>query len=176
MVDLLQANYKRSDDITDCVGLLISILVRYPEVAAINFDPLEQILKFNFISSKVIEEKELNNFKIYLSNCIKTFHYLEKKDAVHVEILHQVYDDLTIIEINRDVGTLVKEEIALVVEVSNQFWEGNLVSDLNGSIIEDDLIVQEEMIEHMLESVKGSAEDKQLYAFREEGKVIVFNK
>jgi hypothetical protein len=172
----LHAHFKAGDDVTDCVGLLISILVRYPQVASINFDPWEQILRFNFICSRVLNEHEYEEFKMLLVNSIQTYNYLEKKDAVLIEIVHQVYDDLTLIEIKRDVGTLVQEEIALVVAVFNQFMGGNLVSDLNEAIIEEDLIVQEEIIEHMLESVRGSVEDKRLYAFREEGKVLVFNK
>ncbi len=172
----MRAHVKAGDDVTDCVGLLISILVRYPQVASINFDPWEQILRFNFICSRVLNDLEFEEFKILLLNSIQTYNYLEKKDAVLIEIVHQVYDDLTLIEIKRDVGTLVQEEIALVVAVFNQFLGGNLVSDLNEAIIEEDLIVQEEIIEHMLESVRGSVEDKHLYAFREEGKVMVFNK
>ncbi|KAF1084609.1 hypothetical protein SPSYN_02387 [Sporotomaculum syntrophicum] len=172
----MRTHVKAGDDVTDCVGLLISILVRYPQVASINFDPWEQILRFNFICSRVLNDLEFEEFKILLLNSIQTYNYLEKKDAVLIEIVHQVYDDLTLIEIKRDVGTLVQEEIALVVAVFNQFLGGNLVSDLNEAIIEEDLIVQEEIIEQMLESVRGSEEDKHLYAFREEGKVLVFNK
>jgi len=175
-VNLLQNRLKAGDDVTDCVGLLISILVRYPQVASINFDPWEQILRFNFICSQVLNQHEFEEFKTLLLNSIQTYNYLEKKDAVLIEIVHQVYDDLTLIEIKRDVVTLVQEEIALVVALFNQFMGANLVYDLNEDIIEEDLIVQEEIIEHMLESVRGTVEDKHLYAFREEGKVMVFNK
>ena len=172
----MRAHVKAGDDVTDCVGLLISILVRYPQVASINFDPWEQILRFNFICSRVLNDHEYEEFKILLLNSIQTYNYLEKKDAVLIEIVHQVYDDVTLIEIKRDVSTLVQEEIALVVALFNQYLGGNLVSDLNEAIIEEDLILQEEIIEHMLESVRDSAEEKHVYAFREEGKVLVFNK
>jgi hypothetical protein len=172
----LHSHLKAGDNVTDSVGLLISILVRYPQVASINFDPLEQILRFNFICSQVLNEQEFEEFKMLLYNSNQTYNYLEKKDALLIEIVHQVYDDLTLVEIKRDVGTLVQEEIALVVAVFNQFMGGNLVSDINEAIIEEDLIVQEEIIEHMLESVRSSVEDQRLYAFREEGKVMVFNK
>ncbi|TYO97853.1 hypothetical protein [Desulfallas thermosapovorans] len=172
----MHAQFKPGDDVTDCVGLLISILVRYPQVASINFDPWRQILRFNFICSRVLNDNEFNEFKTLLLNSIQAYNYLEKKEAVLVEITHQVYDDLTLIEIKRDVGTLSQEEIALVVAVFYQFMGVNLVSDLNEAIIEEDLLVQEEIIEHMLESVRGSVEEKHLYAFREEGKVLVFNK
>jgi len=172
----LQNRLKAADDVTDCVGLLISILVRYPQVASINFDPCEQVLRFNFICSQVLNDHEFEEFKILLLNSIQTYNYLEKKDTVLIEIVHQVYDDLTLIEIKRDVVTLVQEEIALVVALFNQFIGVNLVYDLNEDIIDEDSIAQKEIIEHMLESVRGTVENKHLYAFREEGKVMVFNK
>lgn len=172
----LQARLMGGDDVTDSVSLLISILVRYPEVAAINFDPWKQILRFNFICKKVIGWKDFHRFKKYAIDSIMSFNYLERKEAKIIEINCQAYEDLTIIEVKRDVSTLVQDEIALIVQVIHQFWEGCLISDLNDTFIEEDLLVQEELIEYMLQSVKGSGEDKYLYAFREEGKVLVFNK
>lgn len=172
----MRTRYEDKDDVTDGVGLLISILVRYPEVSVINYDPCKQMFRFNFICSQVIDEQEFADFKKYFLDCIQSFNYLEGKDANLIEISHQVYDDLTLLEIKRDVGSLAQEEISLAVQIVCQYWRGNLVSDFNDTFMEEDLIVQEEMIEHMLESVKGSVEDKYLYAFREEGRVIVFNK
>ncbi|MCG8402255.1 MAG: hypothetical protein MJA84_11760 [Firmicutes bacterium] len=172
----MQARFKGGEDVTDSVGLLISILVRYPEVAAINFDPWEHHLKFNFICSREINSEEIQQFESHVLDHIRAFNFLEKKETPLVEITHQVFDDLTLIEVKRDVVTLAQDEIALVVEVFYQFWEKDLVSELGENLIEEDLVIQEEIIEHMLESVKDSLGNKRLYAFREEGKVLVFNK
>lgn len=172
----MQARFKGGGDVTDSVGLLISILVRYPEVAAINFDPWEHNLKFSFICSREINGEEIQQFKTHVLDHVRAFNFLEKKETPLVEITHQVFDDLTLIEVKRDVNTLAQDEIALVVEVFYQFWEKDLVSDLGENLIEEDLVIQEEIIEHMLESVKDSLGNKRLYAFREEGKVLVFNK
>lgn len=174
----MRTGYEVQDDLTDSVGLLISILVRYPEVSVINYDPSKQIFKFNFICSRVINESEFNDFKKYFLECMQSFNYLEKKNANLIEISHQVYDDLTLLEIKRDVASLAQEEISLAVQIVCQYWRGNLVSDFDdhATCVEEDLIIQDEIIEHMLESIKGSVQDKYLYAFREEGRVIVFNK
>jgi len=172
----LQAVLKKREDVTGSVGLLISILVCHPEVAAINFDPWEQSLKFNFICSRKITEKEMRRFENLVRDHVRAYNYLEKKDASIVEIKHQVFDDLTIIEVKRDVGTLAQDEIAIVVDISRRFWGKDLVSEHGENIMDEDMVIQEEIIEHMLESVRDSADYKKLYAFREEGKVLVFNK
>lgn len=175
-VCLLKARLKGGDDVTDSVGLLISILVRYPQVAAINFDPEEHLLKFDFICARAVEEAEMQQFEAHVLDYIQAFNYLEKKEIPLVEITHQVFNELTVIEIKRDVETLALDEINLVAEVFYQFWERDLISDQGENLIEEDLVVQDEIIEHMLESVKDSVGNKKLYAFREEGRVLVFNK
>ncbi len=172
----MQARLKGGEDVTDSVGLLISILVRYPQVAAINFDPEEHLLKFDFICARAVEENEMRQFKGHVLDHIQAFNYLEKKEIPLVEINHQVFNDLTVIEIKRDVETLALDEINLVAEVFYQYWEKDLISDSGEHLIEEDLVVQDEIIEHMLESVRGSVGNKKLYAFREEGRVLVFNK
>lgn len=174
---VLGVRYKGNrDDVTDSVGLLISILVRYPEVATINFDPENHLLKFTFIYSQVLGDNELENLKDNLMNSIEVYNLLEGKETRLVSLKRQVYDNLTLIEVQRDVDTLVQEEIALIVELFHRHLNANLVTEENDQFIEEEIIAQEEMIDHMLKSIKGSTEDKFLFAFREEGRVLVFNK
>ena len=57
-----------------------------------------------------------------------------------------------------------------------QHFSDYLLADDNESFLEEDLELQEEMIGHMLENIKGTTIGKKLIAFREEGRVLVFNK
>ncbi|RKO68092.1 hypothetical protein [Desulfofundulus salinus] len=164
------------EDVTDSVGLLISILVRYPEVATINFDPGRQVLKFTFIASRVLNRREIAAVKEKLLDSIEVFSMLEGKQTRVSLIDHQICDHLTMIEVQRDVETLVQEEIALIVQLLRQLLNDNLVAEANDSLFEEDLLIQEEIIEHMLDSMRAAAEDKHLFAFREDGRVLVFNK
>ncbi len=164
------------DDVTDSVGLLISILLRYPEVATINFNPESQLLKFTFIYSKVLGNGELDSLKQKLMDSIEVYNLLEGKKTRVVTLNHQVCDNLTLLEVRRDVDTLAQEEITLIVELFHQFLNNDLVTEENEQLVEEDLIAQEEIIEHMLQSIKCSTQDKCLFAFREEGRVFVFNK
>jgi len=172
----LHVEYGGMEDVTDSVGLLISILVRYPEVATINFDPSRQILQFTFIASRVLEPAELDRLRETVLDSIAAFNLLENRQAAVSSIDCQVYEQLTMVEVRRDVRTLVQEEIALVVQLLRRHLDRDLVAETGESLVEEDLLIQEEIIEHMLENIKGSGEDKHLFAFREEGRVLVFNK
>lgn len=168
--------YRGKEDVTDSVGLLISILVRYPEVATINFDPDQQILKFNFITSRPLESGEMEDFGRTLLDSIEVFNKLENKATRLSLVDYRECESFTMIEIQRDVENLVREEIALIVALFRRFFDNSLILDDNSGFYEEDLQIQEEIIEHMLESVKDCAGDKKLFAFREEGRVLVFNK
>jgi len=176
-VNLLGFNYDgKSNDVNGSVGLLISILVCYPEVAAINFDPEKQLIRFTFIYSKVLIENELDNLKARLLNSIEVYNQLEGRKNSIISLNSQICDNLTIIEVQRDVNTLFQEEITLIVELFRQCFNNNLVTEGYDQYIEEEIVAQEEMIGHMLERIKGTSQDKYLFAFREEGRVLVFDK
>jgi len=168
----------KNNDVTGSVGLLISILICYPEVAAINFDPGKQLLRFTFMYSKVLKDNELDNLKEKLLNSIEVYNLLEGKENSVISLNSQICDNLTIIEVQRDVKTLVQEEITLIMELFRQCFNNNLVTERNEHLhlIEEEIVAQEEMIGHMLERMKGTCQDKYLFAFREEGRVLVFDK
>jgi hypothetical protein len=168
--------YRGKEEVTDSIGLLISILVRYPEVATINYDPEQRILKFTFITSRVLDPVQEKDLSGRLLESIEVFSILEGK-AIRLSMVdYQECESYTMVEIQRDVETLKQEEIALIVELFRQSLENSLVTDEGHSLYEEDLLMQDEIIQHMLESVRDCAGDKKLFAFREEGRVLVFNK
>ncbi|MDO7787449.1 hypothetical protein [Desulforamulus aquiferis] len=168
--------YKGKEDVTSSVSLLISILIRHPEVAKINFDPDRQVLRFTFIYAGTLGITELDGLKNKILTSIEIYNSLEGKKPEVVYLEYKQSEGFTMIEIQRDVDTLVQEEIALMVELFRQYINNKLVTEETDHLIDEDLVVQEELIEHMLESVKAKSENKRLYAFREEGRVLVFNK
>jgi len=163
-------------DVSDTIGLLISILVRYPEVASINFDPHGQALKFTFIFSGSVPKKDQETFEVKINNYLDAYLLIEDKNSEVSSMQWLSYDKFSILEITRDVDTLSQEEIAIIIALVKEDFGPGLVYENSDSVAEEDLMLQEELIGHMLENLKGSRQEKKLIAFREEGKVLVFNK
>lgn len=172
----LQYKSRPQEEVSDSIGLLISILVRYPEVGTINYDPIKQNLKFTFIFSCVLEDADLVNFKKTVLDSIEIYNNLEGRTPTNIEVSYYLCDSFTMFEISRDVGTLTQEEISLTIELVYINFRQNLVTEKNDYLLEEDLLMQEELIEQMLENLKVSFPEKNLIAFREEGRVLVFNK
>lgn len=173
---MLSRRKKTQKEIPDSTSLLISILVRYPEVASINFDPGRQCLKFTFIFARKFKREEFKELKQMVMDGIHTYNLLESKKEVKLSIKHQVFDHFTSVEVVRDVETLDHEEIALIVELLRAELGGILMVESNEELFEEELAVQEELIDRMLENIKKFSSDKYLFAYRDEGKVMVFNK
>ncbi|MBM7854478.1 hypothetical protein JOC37_000851 [Desulfohalotomaculum tongense] len=168
--------YKSSEDVTETVNLLTSILVRYPEISTINFNPEKKTLKLNFIFADVLEESELKSLQEFIRDSIEAYNMLERKKANILKISSQIIESLTIIQIERDIDTLVQGEIALIIQSLHQAGKTNIITENPETFYEDDLKFQEEMIEAMLENVKSCNKGKPLFAFRADGRVLVFNK
>lgn len=157
------------------VSLLISILVRYPEVGSLHYDPRAQELRFTFLLTRVLSDKEYQALEDNLVESLEAFSFLEGRPMRECRIERTSLEQLTMIEIRRDVDTLTQEEIALVMELMHREFTQQLVVDPGNSLYEDELAMQEELIEQMLEDLRESRGDRRLVAFREEGRVMVFN-
>lgn len=172
----MAVRYGGKEDTNWSDGLLISILVHYPEIATINFDPIGHVLKFAFISSQALKAEQLSIAEERVLDSIEVFNLLEGRKVKMSAISYLDCDQLTIIEVQRDIDTLAQEEISLIVQLVREFLGNNLVTETEEFVFEGDPVLQEEIIEYMLEGLKGAHGDKHLFAFREEGRVLVFNK
>ncbi|MHB1125520.1 MAG: hypothetical protein ACYC2T_00970 [Bacillota bacterium] len=168
--------YRNGDEVSDSIGLLISILLRYPEVGTINYEPATRVLKFTFILSHLYPSAVVQGMREKMVLALQTFNFLEGKDPQLIRLDHSICDALTMVEIQRDVDTLAQDELSLIIALMHQEFGDDLVADSNESMQEEELLMQEELIGHMLESIRGDVPEKKLFAFREEGRVLVFNK
>lgn len=172
----MDLKYKNGEDVGDSVGLLISILVRYPEVGTINYEPAPRHLKFSFMIARAMSDEDWASFANKVRSCLETFNFLEGRCPQEIGLRRITGDNLTILELERDVDSLTQDEIALITGLIQQEFPQELLSEQNDALVEEDLLMQEELIGHMLENMKGNLQERKLIAFREEGRVLVFNK
>lgn len=166
--------YKSGGQVSDSVGLLVSILVRYPEVGTINVDQEEQLLKLTFFVANDISE--LDSYSVRLYDSLKLFNQLEGRSCRVCEIDLHHEESVVTIEVKRDIESFSQNELNLIVELLEQLFADFLVTDQSEDIPEEELQMQEELIRHMLENLRGKRPDKSIVALREEGRVLVYNK
>lgn len=172
----MRGRNSQPDRVSRSVGLLISMLVRYPELSTINFDPRRQTIRFNFLLTGILALDEFERLRTRLVQSLEVYGFLENRPMEHFDLQRDSHGDVTVLEITRDMGSLTQEEISMTIEILRQDYGPRLVVDYNESLLEEEAMMQEELIEEMLEELKESRGGKNLIAFREEGRVMVFNK
>ncbi|NLC76094.1 MAG: hypothetical protein GX750_00495 [Clostridia bacterium] len=164
--------------LSESAGLLISILMRYPEISTISFNPEDNLICLSFSFVHGPDEERFIKAKDKLLDCLKTYSFLEGKKVPALTFHWTTLDEISVLRVEYDVETLSKSEISLIISFLQEEFGDCLMKDPEpGDFMgEEDLLLQEEFISYMLESFKGATPRKKLIAFREEGKVHVFKK
>lgn len=159
----------------DGIELMISILVRYPEINTIKTDPKAGKIIFSFLMKKEMTEVELDTFqKEWLKN-IEAFLFLENKEPEIAIMELQSYQGYSMVEVVRDFRTISQREISLLIHLVRSELEGYLLTEVNTDQEVEDLIAREEIIEDLLDRIREDGHDD-LIGYREAGKVMVFQK
>lgn len=160
----------------DGINLLVSILLRYPEIGTISFEPKNNSLKLTFMLDKLIADSEFAKFKKLLLNSIIAYHYLEKINDAKIEINTALHSNTLFIHIIRDIRTISQNEIRLISTLMVKHFPNTLITDEVGAEQAGLDSVQEEVIDHMLGNVKMNQLTERIVGIWEEGRVLVFNK
>ena len=169
--------YQQGDEqISDGVNLLISILVRYPEVGSITYNPTNQSIKLTFLLTGSPHKMTVKGLADHISLSLSAYHALRVEKNCLVDVKISKFDNMAVMTIVRDVNSLSRGEIALIIALMREQALDLLVTDQGESLLEEDLLVQEELIENMLENMKKETDNHSLIGIREDGRVLVFNK
>lgn len=160
----------------DGVNLLVSILVCYPEIATLRFEPADDTLKMTFVLNGVPDQKAFEDASDFIKRSLLTYHALEYRNDAVVEFKLDACGELAFIHVIRDVGTLSRGEIALLSTLMRDRFTEQLVRDINVTNLEEEGVIQEELIDSMIGNVKLSRVVERLIGIREDGRVMVFNK
>ncbi len=151
-------------------GLLVSILLRYPEVGTISCSNEQQTLTLKFLVSK---ECEFEPLKDKLTLALEMFHKIEGRKMLLCKV-EKYEQELDLIVVTRDLYSISQTEISLIVELIKSDIGEYLIID-QGSLPEEEIVLQEEVISHMLTAIRTNGTDKSFTALREDGRVLVFN-
>ena len=174
-MDNMLARRKESRVSPDSIDFFVSIMLRYPEIATIKYDPARCRVKFTFIVSGVVSAQNCNKWADTLLKTLDAYYHLENKKISEIGIENTTCDQITLIEISRDVQSLCVNEIGIIVNLFKDRFAQDAMVDSYG-LVGEDLLFRDEMIRHTLESLKHAQLEKKLIALREEGRVLVFNK
>lgn len=160
----------------DCVNLLTSVLIYYPEISKISIEPDEKIY-INYIIQKILTDEEIEKTRTLLEECLKSYHYLEKTQVECDEVKINIEEKATFITIKRDMKTFSHGELRLINTLINDEFGELLIMDTDKiPMIDSTMLAQMDLIDTMFASLKINPVVDKMIGIREAGRVIVFNK
>ncbi|WP_312258900.1 hypothetical protein [Megamonas funiformis] len=160
----------------DCVNLLTSVLIYYPEISKISIEPDEKIY-INYIIQKILTDEEIEKTRTLLEECLKSYHYLEKTQVECDDVKINIEEKATFITIKRDMKTFSHGELRLINTLINEEFGELLIMDTDKiPMIDSTMLAQMDLIDTMFASLKINPVVEKMIGIREAGRVIVFNK
>lgn len=167
---------KQDERISRSVGMLISVLVRYPEVGAVKFEPQQQTLHITMLLTGELTDSDWERTHKGLLDMLEVYHLLEQREPTVLDLSRESYGDLTALVITRDARSFTPEEIYTIVEFFRERFVGRMVTEQIDFAAEDEMLAQDEMIQEIMAEFEGGRGARNLIAIREDGKVMVFQK
>lgn len=169
--------YDNGYSANDGIDLMISLLVRYPEINTVKTDPKGGEIIFSFLLKKELTQTEFAVLEQELAKNIDTFLFIQNKQVQVMRFQLQVYEGYSFVEVVRDFQTISQREISLLIQlIHNQLGMYLLTETGDGSEVEE-LEMQEELIDDLLDRLQFDVEDQEdLIGYRDAGRVMVFQK
>ncbi|MFY9175383.1 MAG: hypothetical protein WAO24_08675 [Peptococcia bacterium] len=165
-----------STDDEDSINLLTTLLIRYPEICSVIYTGHRSRLRLRFILNRPLSKEDYQYFLTEIRNCHKSYIYYAKADEpLNFEVKYQEGPGIGVVDLVRDTTTLTRQEIDFLIKYMQERFSAQLEYD-NLDLPEDDLLVQDNLINHTLERLKLKYTQYNIIAVREEGRVLVFKR
>ena len=176
---MLQMKKSKKPNI-DGIKFLASILVCYPEIGTVSYEPGEDALHFSFALKEVLPRKTYEDVGKFVQESILTYHCLEGYHDARIEIFLEGQGNTAFFHIIRDIATISQGEISMVTTIMHEQLGNILVVDKDEDIYMDMEAAgepaQEEFIDRMIITLKAGRMSERMIGVREDGRVMVFNK
>lgn len=159
------------------INLLVSLLVRFPEILTINYNLAEAFITLSFMLKINVEQERYLRFKEHFSACLKAYYGILEFKPVYPEISKIFVKTWTLLQVTFHKKSVSFEEINLVGSLIMDEFNNEIIIDMRekGFLNDEKDVYGEDFVECLVPE-KRQQELENLFAFREAGKVYVFDK
>lgn len=139
-------------------------------------------MEFGFLIQGRVGNKAFSKLSSKLKEALETYSLLKWTSPKKVNMKVSNGDHISVVEIERDVETLDRDEISLITAlVSEHFGDRVMTEALDGGRVsqvvpQEEQMMQEEIIEETLDNIRQAKTRRGFVAMRDNGQVVVFNK
>ena len=174
MFDFLNDNKKPN---LDAGRLLAAILVVYPSVQAVSYDPKDGMLELSFAINGQFSNDEFEGFLKYVADSVEVYHQLEGLGNATIELNAEGIYGTCFLNVRRDLETLTCGELSMITELAFNYFGEKLIEEFSGDLHDEEYILsQEDYLEQMLGNIRQFRIDSRIVGVRESERVIVYTR
>ena len=172
------SGHVKSEQARPGVQLLASVLVCFPEIEAVSYEPHQELLTMDFVVRAHPAPVEIETFAAFLAESIETYHVLEDSVASELNFSFEQHDALMMIHLARRMDELSEQELSLIVQLlTDRFGEALIIDPHGAEALDAEFrMVQHETLERMLMAVRELPLRERLVGIRECDQVVVYNR
>jgi len=159
------------------VNMIINLLMHFPEIYTVSYNLSDSTCSLFFMYRGRVTGEQYDSLRQKLDENLETFRFFKKKEHIPISLNKKYYRGFTQLEARIKDNYLTEEEIGLITRVIRDIVGKFLISDLRQEEVEsfDSCLGGWEEVFSALPSRGAESSVQKLIAFRESGKVYVFN-
>lgn len=160
------------------VNLVINILVRFPEIFTVTYNLDSSSFSLSYMISRKLSRENYISLCHQLEENLEAYRYFKKKESRKMEIKKKSLCGYTQLEIALAGDSLLGNEIALLTSIMRDQFGQDLICEMRmeeSDYPDDEPASWDDLLELLLNRNPGN-NTKKLFAFRDAGKVYVFDK
>lgn len=160
------------------VQLLASMLVCYPELYAVTYDPKETEITLDFVVQAKVSRAEMEEFASLVDKSMQTYHDLQGGDPVWLAIDADVNGKLMTVHVRRQLATMLRGELDLLTELFHDKFGEDLQIDVHtlDALEPEFSTMQSNLLDQMFDMAQASRIKERMIGMRDKDRVVVYNR
>lgn len=161
------------------VQLLGAMLVCYPEIGTVAFEPKDGQLVLGFVVREPLPgREELEKFAAFIDDSLQAYHQLEDALYVWTAISAEAQAGTLMLNVRRTLADVTRGELELIVTLMRDKYGEQLVVDKHSvdSLEPDFAVLQSDLLDQMLDQAQELAIKERIIGIRENDRVVVYNR
>ncbi len=154
----------------DGIQLVASLLMCFPEMGKVTLDSKDEGVWLDFTLKGVPTGERMQAADKLITDSLRFYHEIEGISGAKLAF----YYEKRALHIFRDIGSLSRAEIGILVTLIKDNFGDLLLTDAFSDIDEDVLYNQSEMIDHRIRFLRENHIRENMVGIREEGRVMVY--
>jgi len=158
----------------DSIDLIVSLLVRHPELSRVVIKPRVESIAFFFAVRDRLSRLHERNLRHTVTEHLEAFHALLRTRSARTRVRTRTDAHVSFVEIERDATTLTRDEIPLIVALVSQcFGDRLIVNPPAEEAGDEELEAHGDAVGPALDAVRHAKQRKGLVGFRDERRLLI---